>query len=121
MERGRSLRFAGVLDPELGRDEQLLTWDATAAQGSTDGLLVPVGGGGVNEPVPDLEGRGDRLLGVLRRDLVDAEAETGIATPLFSVTLGIVMVTRTLLGSLARSEPDVYPDLALVSRQSGSD
>jgi hypothetical protein len=93
VERGLGPRLAGVLDPQLRGDEQLVTRDAAAAQGAADGLLVPVGGCGVDEPVPDLERSGDGLFGFLRRDLVDAEPRTGISTPLFNVTLGMLIVS----------------------------
>ena len=75
LEGGLGVGLAGVLDPQLGRDEQLVARDAAAAHGPADRLLVPVGGGGVDEPVADLEGGGDGLLGLLRGDLVDAETE----------------------------------------------
>jgi hypothetical protein len=44
-----------VLDPELGGDEQLVTRDAAGGDGSTEGLLVLVGGCGVDVAVADLE------------------------------------------------------------------
>jgi hypothetical protein len=66
-----------VLDPQLGRHEDLVSGDAAAADGAADRLLVLIGGSGVDEPVPDLERGGDGPLGVLRRDLKDAEAEDG--------------------------------------------
>jgi hypothetical protein len=44
-----------VLDPELGGDEQLVTRDAAGGDGSTEGLLVLVGGCGVEVAVADLE------------------------------------------------------------------
>src|SRR3954452_172497 len=46
-----------------------------AHDGSPDGLLVDVGGGGVDEAVTGGESVGDGLLGLFGRDLVDAEAE----------------------------------------------
>jgi selenoprotein W-related protein len=53
----------------------LTAGDAAVADRASDGLLVPVRGGGVDVAVPDLEGRGHGLRGVLRWDLEDAEAE----------------------------------------------
>jgi hypothetical protein len=50
---------------------------AAAADGATDGLLVLIGGGRVDEPVADFERGDDGLLGALREDLEDAEAEDG--------------------------------------------
>jgi len=53
----------GVLDPQLGGDEQLLPRDAAGGDGAPDGLLVLVGRGGVDVPVADLEGLGDGAFG----------------------------------------------------------
>jgi hypothetical protein len=64
-----------VLDPQLGGDEQLFSGDAAVLDGAADGLLVLVRGGGVEQSVAGGEGVGDGLLGLLRRDLVDAETE----------------------------------------------
>ena len=75
LEGGPRVGLAGVLDPQLGGDEQLVAGMPLLAHGPADRLLVAVGGGGVDVPVADLERRGDRLLGLLRGDLVDAEAE----------------------------------------------
>jgi hypothetical protein len=43
--------LAGLLDPELGGDEQFAPRDAAAGDGSADGFLVLVGGGGVERAV----------------------------------------------------------------------
>jgi hypothetical protein len=67
--------FAGVLDPQFGRDEQFVAQDATLGDRAADLLLVEVGGGGVEQPVASRECVGDGLLGLLGRDLVDAEAD----------------------------------------------
>ncbi len=67
----------GVLDPELGGDEQVLAGDAAVLDRVADGVLVAVGGGGVQQPVAGGEGIGDGLLGLVGGDLVDAEAEDG--------------------------------------------
>jgi hypothetical protein len=74
-ERLRSVFLTGVLDPELGGDEQLLAADAAALDGASDGFLVGVGRGGVDQAVPCGPGIGDDLLGLLGRYAEDAEAE----------------------------------------------
>jgi hypothetical protein len=75
LERALGVGLAGVLDPELGRDEQLVSRDAARTDRSADRFLVVVGRSGVDEPVANLECGGDRLLGLLRRDLEDPEAQ----------------------------------------------
>jgi hypothetical protein len=75
LERAPGAGFAGVLDPELGRDEKLLARDARGADRAADRFLVLVGRGGVDVPVAGGERLADGALGLLRRDLVDAEAE----------------------------------------------
>src|SRR3954449_4930504 len=77
MERRGGTVLSGVGDPELGGDEQLVARDAAGGDGTADGCLVLVGGGGVDVPVAGSEGVGDGLLGLLGRHLVDAEAEDG--------------------------------------------
>ena len=67
--------LAGVLDPHLGGDEQLVARDAALGDRAADGFLVAVGGGGVDRPVAGGERVGDDLLGLLVGDLEDAEAE----------------------------------------------
>jgi hypothetical protein len=67
----------GVLDPELGGDPELLTCDAAGLDGRTHGVLVAVGGGGVEVAVAGLEGGLDRLLGLVVGDLEDAESDDG--------------------------------------------
>ena len=51
LERTPGVALAGVLDPELGGDEQLVARDAAGGDGAADGLLVLVGGGGVQRAV----------------------------------------------------------------------
>ena len=75
LEGRRGVGLAGVLDPQLGRHEQLVTSDAAAGDGPADSLLVPVRGCRVDQPVADLQGSGDGLLGLLRRDLIHAETK----------------------------------------------
>jgi hypothetical protein len=65
------------LHPQLGGDEKLLPRDAAVLDGAADGFFVEVGGGGVDQAVTGLERVGDDLLGLLRGDLEDAEAEDG--------------------------------------------
>src|SRR4051794_6635297 len=67
--------LAGVGDPQLRGDEEFVARDAAGGDGAADGLFVDVRGGGVDVAVAGGEGVGDRPLGVLGRDLVDAEAE----------------------------------------------
>src|SRR5207248_6100056 len=66
---------AGVLDPELRRDEELVARDPACRDRTPDCLFVQVGGGGVERAVASLDRCGDGSLGLLRRDLVDAEPE----------------------------------------------
>jgi hypothetical protein len=72
--------LAGVLKPQLGGDEQLLAGNAALGDSAANGLLVAVGGGGVEQPVPGGEGVDDDLLGLLGLlggDLEDPETEDG--------------------------------------------
>jgi hypothetical protein len=66
LERPASALLAGVLDPQLGRDEQLVARDAGGADRSADFCFVLVGSGGVDVPVADGERLADGTLGVLR-------------------------------------------------------
>jgi hypothetical protein len=75
-ERALGFLFAGrLLDPQLGGDEELAARKARLLNRSADGFLILVAGGGVERAVSGFESVADGLLGVLRRDLVDAEAE----------------------------------------------
>jgi hypothetical protein len=67
--------LAAVLDPQLGGDKQLVPSDAADGDGPADGRFVPVRLGGVEVAVADGEGVGDRLLGLIGRDLEDAEPQ----------------------------------------------
>jgi len=42
LEGARGVPLAGIQDPQLGGDEQLLTGDARASDGAPDRLLVAV-------------------------------------------------------------------------------
>jgi hypothetical protein len=75
LERALCVVLAGLLDPELGGDEQFAARDAAAGDGLADGYLVLVGGGGVERAVAGGECVRHRLLCLLGGDLVDAEAE----------------------------------------------
>jgi hypothetical protein len=75
LERSSGVGLTRVLNPELGRHEDLVARDAAAAHGATNGLLVLIGGGRVDEPVTHVERGRHGPLGVLRRDLEHAEAE----------------------------------------------
>jgi hypothetical protein len=68
VDRALGVLLAGILDPQLGGDEQLLARDAALLDGPPHGLLVAVRGGGVEGPVARGEGVGDRLLCLLVRD-----------------------------------------------------
>jgi len=52
------------LDPQLGRDEQILAGDAAGGDRPPDGFLVLVSGGGIEVTVTDGKRLGDRSLGV---------------------------------------------------------
>jgi hypothetical protein len=58
-----------------GSSEEFLARDTAVLDGAADGLLVAVGGGGVQGAVTGCQGIGDGMLGLLRRDLEDAETE----------------------------------------------
>jgi hypothetical protein len=75
LERAASGLLAVILDPKLGRDKQLVACDPARGDRAADRLFVLVGGGGVERAVAGDERLADRLLGVRRRDLIDAEAE----------------------------------------------
>ena len=70
---GRAL--AGVGDPQFRRDEQVVARDAAGGDGAAHRFLVVVHGGRVDRAIAGLQGLGDGPLGLLGRDLVDAEAE----------------------------------------------
>lgn len=67
--------LTGVLHPQFGRDEQFVSRDAARGDRPPDGLLVAVGGGGVQHSVAGGQGVENDLLGLLGGDLVDPEAE----------------------------------------------
>ena len=65
----------GVLDPQLGGDEELVAGDSAGPDRRPDRFLVAVGGRSIQLAVTGCEGGFNRGLGFLVRDLVDAEAE----------------------------------------------
>jgi hypothetical protein len=73
----QGLVVAVVADPYLGLDEHLVAGQPRAADGFADLAFVAVGGGGVDEPVPGLQGRVHGVRGDLRRGLEHPEAEGG--------------------------------------------
>jgi hypothetical protein len=75
VERAAGVVLAGVGDPQLGGDEQLVARDAAGGDGTADGGLVLVGGGRVEMPVAGGQRIGHHALGLLGWDRVDAEAE----------------------------------------------
>ena len=75
LERALCVVLAGLLNPELGGDEQFAARDAATGDGSADGFFVLVGGGGVARAVAGVECVRHGLLRLLGGDLVDAEAE----------------------------------------------
>src|SRR5215218_1342073 len=77
LECAASALLAGVLDPELGRDEKIFARDAAGADRATDRLFVLVGGCRVDVAVACGERVRNRLLSGFRGDLVDAESEGG--------------------------------------------
>ncbi len=77
IEGGQGRVEALLRVPELGGDEELLAGDARGGDRGADAFLVAVGGGGVDVAVADVERPLDHLLGVLGRDLEDAEPELG--------------------------------------------
>ena len=70
---GRVAALLGV--PELGRDEDLLARDPRGGDRGAHAALVAVGGGGVDVAVAGGKRFLDDPLGVLGRDLEDAEPE----------------------------------------------
>ena len=75
-----------MLYPQLGGDEEVLPQDAASGDGVADGFLVAIGGGGVQVAVPGGQRVADDLLGLLGRDLKDAEAEDRHLHVVVSVT-----------------------------------
>jgi hypothetical protein len=73
VEGAERLVVAVVGVPQLGGDEQLVP--GNARDRLADAFLVAVGRGGVDAAVAGLQCRGDRVEGLLLRDLEDAEAE----------------------------------------------
>ena len=92
LDRGPGLCLTGLLDPQLGGDEQLIAGDAAGGHGTANCFLVLIGGGCVEVAVADLQGGGNGPRGIYGRNLEDAEAEDGITTPLLSVTLGTFVI-----------------------------
>jgi hypothetical protein len=75
-ERGRGLLVAGVGDPELRGDEDLVAGDAALPDGVPDRGFAAVGRGGVDQPIADVQRFGDASLALIQvGDLVHAEAE----------------------------------------------
>ena len=73
-----SVLVAGLLDPELAGDEELVARDSAGPQAFADGLLVHVGRSGVDQPVAGFDGVDDAALALVRvGDLEDAEPEHG--------------------------------------------
>jgi hypothetical protein len=80
LERRRERAPGGLLarvDPELGGDEKLFPQNAALGDRSADGFLVPVGLGRIEQAVTGRECVGHGLLGLLGRNLVNAEAQQG--------------------------------------------
>ena len=71
------LRPALLAVPELGGDKDVLTRDARSSDGRPHACFIPVAGGGINVPVACFEGVFHDPLGVLGRDLENAEAKLG--------------------------------------------
>ena len=91
------LLLALVLDPQLCRDEQLVSRNAARIERPTDRVLVPVRGGSVKRAESGCEGIGYRLFRLLYRDLKTPKPSTGISTPLLNLTAGIVALAMDLL------------------------
>jgi hypothetical protein len=51
-ERAPRVLLAGVLNPQLRRDEQLVARNPARLDRTADGLFIPVGGSGVERPIP---------------------------------------------------------------------
>ena len=83
------LPLALILDPQLGRDEHLLTRDGAGRDRAADRLFVLS-----SERIAGLESIDDGLLCLVGRNLEDTKPRTGISTPLFKVTVGIAFVTN---------------------------
>ena len=75
LERVERLVVAVVADPDLRLDEDVAAIEAGAPDALADLALVAVGGGGVDVPVADGEGRLDRADRLVGWRLEDAEAE----------------------------------------------
>jgi len=88
-----------VLREELRRDKDLLAWHSALTETETDTLLVAVGLGGVDVPVPLLE-RPPNGINTLRRvlDLPDAKPEHRNRIP-----IGKLMRSFVIGGALCHS------------------
>lgn len=76
LERLSGRLITRVADPQFRGDEQLFAGNAAAMDGTSHGLLVAIGRGGVDRTVTDLQGVADRPFANLRvRNLINAEAE----------------------------------------------
>ena len=76
LERLSGRLITRVADPQFRGDEQLFAGNAAATDGTSHGLLVTIGRGGVDRTVTDLQGVADRPFANLRvRNLINAEAE----------------------------------------------
>jgi hypothetical protein len=73
VERPLRLLLALILNPQLGRDEQLITRNAAGCDCPADRLFVDVRARGVERPVSGFERRDDCPFRLLCRDLKDAE------------------------------------------------
>ncbi len=73
--QGRLETLLGV--PELGGDEEVLAGQSRGLDRGTDAFLVAVGRRCVDVAVAGIERLLDHLLGLLGRDLEDAEAKLG--------------------------------------------
>ena len=77
LEGGQGRVVALLRVPQLGGDEDVLAGQARGGERRADAGLVAVGGGGVDVAVAGVKRLLDDPLGVLGRDLEDAEPELG--------------------------------------------
>jgi len=91
VERAPRLVVTSVLNSQLRGDEDLLARHAALPDGVADRLLIAVRSSRVDEPISNAQRFRNAALALLEiRHLKTPNPRSGIGTPLFSVTVGVV-------------------------------